>query len=206
MVVTHGRGVWTGQFIDLLPVELVAFDALVDGSDVLLQWQTASETNNAGFEIQRLSNNAGAEWAVLGWVEGHGTTLEAQHYTHRLEDLPPGAHRFRLKQIDYDGTFDFSPEVEVFIEIPGAYVLSDAFPNPFNPQTKFTLMLAAPQKVKVEVFDVAGRRVALLHEGLLEADRSHWFTFDARGLSSGLYFYRVAAERFTATKAMTLAK
>ncbi len=206
MVVTHGRGVWTGQFGDLLPVELVAFDALADGRDVILQWQTASETNNAGFEIQGMTENEGAEWAVLGWVAGQGTTLEPQRYAYRVEDLPPGPHRFRLKQIDYDGTFEHSPEVEVFIEIPGAYVLSDAFPNPFNPQTQFTLLLAAPQKVKIEVFDVAGRRVALLHEGLLEADRSHRFTFDARGLSSGLYFYRIAAERFTAAKTMTLAK
>ncbi len=200
-------GVFLGRFAPLvLPVELTAFSALSDGRDVLLQWQTASETNNAGFEIQGIPNNAGAEWAVLGWVEGHGTTLEAQHYTHRLEDLPPGAHRFRLKQIDYDGTFDFSPEVEVFIEIPSAYVLSDAFPNPFNPQAQFTLMLAATQHVTVEVFDALGRRAALLHEGLLEADRRYRFTFDARRLPSGLYFYRVAAERFTATKAMTLAK
>jgi len=160
-----------------LPVELTAFDAVADGRDVLLTWATASEANNAGFEVQIQSPTSEIpKWKPLAWVDGAGTTLEAQTYTYRLADLEPGPHAFRLKQIDYDGAFEYSPEVEVFIELPAAYALSAAYPNPFNPQTQFTLMVAARQHVTVDVFDVTGRRVARLHDGPLAADQLHRFT------------------------------
>ncbi len=201
---------WTLAGAGLLPVELVSFEAQVDGQDVLLRWETVSETNNAGFEIQEISKNVEAtytspeEWQVLGFVEGYGTTLEPQTYDYHVETLEPGKHGFRLKQIDFDGTFAYSPEVEVTIEVPGIYHLSPAYPNPFNPYTRLTLTVAQRQHVRVEVFNVLGRRVALLHDGTLDANTAYRFQFDAGTLPSGLYLMQATGERFTATRMATL--
>ncbi|WP_457653009.1 T9SS type A sorting domain-containing protein [Rhodocaloribacter sp.] len=191
----------------VLPVELEGFGARLEGRTVTLAWRTQSETNNAGFEVEMRDEAApGKTWQAVGFVPGAGTTSEARAYTFRLEDVAPGPHRFRLKQRDFDGTFVVSPEVEVFVELPEAYVLSDAFPNPFNPQTRFTLMVRNEQRVRVAVFDALGREVARLHDGPLAANTPHRFTFEAAGLPSGLYVYRADGETFSASKLMTLVK
>ena len=188
----------------VLPVELTAFDAVVDQATVLLRWETASETNNAGFQVEHRYFDGVFE--AMDFVEGSGTTLDARHYRYHIEGLDPGRHVFRLKQIDFDGTLEYHPEVEVFVELPGAYALSEAYPNPFNPETHVTLMVETTQQVRVEVYDVVGRRVALLYDGLLDADDLHRFVFDARNLPSGIYLYRVLGERFSDVKPMTLVK
>lgn len=191
----------------VLPVELEGFSARVDGRTVTLAWRTQSETNNAGFEVEmRAAAEPGKTWRAVGFVPGAGTTNEVQAYTFRVEDVGPGPYRFRLKQRDFDGTFVYSPEVEVFVELPEAFVLSDAFPNPFNPQTQFTLMVRNEQRVRVAVFDALGREVARLHDGPLAPNTAHRFTFEASGLPSGLYVYRVEGETFSASKLMTLVK
>ncbi len=189
-----------------LPVELVSFDALLDGEAVELTWETASETNNAGFEIQRISTNGEADWEALGWVEGHGTTLETQAYTYRVDFLAAGTHRFRLKQVDFDGTFEYSPEVEIAVGIPTAYHLSAAYPNPFNPETQFSLSVAQAQQVQVAVYDVMGRHVAMLYDGFIEAQTTRSMTFEAGSLPSGLYLIRVAGNRFVTSQIVTLVK
>jgi hypothetical protein len=186
-----------------LPVELTAFSALADGSTALLTWQTASETNNAGFEVEYWTRET---WQQLGFVEGMGTTNTPQSYAYRKSDLDPGRHVFRLRQVDYDGTFDYSPEVEVTIEVSGAYVLSDIFPNPFNPQATFTLAVGSEQRVRVAVYDLLGRQVALLHDSLLKAATAQRFTFDSAGLPSGTYLLYVSGNTFRETRTLVLAK
>ena len=188
----------------LLPVELTRFDAVLDGAATRLAWATASEVNNAGFEVQHAAREAGFE--AIAFVEGAGTTREARTYAFRTETLDPGVHRFRLKQLDYDGTFAYSPEVEVVVGLPGTYELSAAYPNPFNPQTRFTLAVSQEQHVRVEVFDALGRRVAVLHDGRLPAGAVQAFTFDAGGLAGGLYLYRATGEHFAATRRAMLLK
>ncbi|MFQ5571494.1 MAG: trypsin-like peptidase domain-containing protein, partial [Rhodothermales bacterium] len=192
----------------VLPVELVSFEALLDGQAVELFWETASETNNAGFEIQHRPGTAGSagDWNVLSFVEGYGTTLEPQHYSYLAPALEPGTHRFRLKQIDFDGTFEYSPEVEVALEVPGAFHLSPAYPNPFNPQTQFSLSVAQAQRVQVEVYDVVGRRVATLFDGFMEASSSRSMVFEAGHLPSGLYLIRALGERFVTSQTVTMLK
>ena len=190
--------------ISALPVELTSFDAVVDRATVLLKWETASETNNAGFQVEHRYFDG--DFEAMDFVEGHGTIEAPQRYRYRAENLDPGRHVFRLKQIDFDGTFEYHPEVEVFVDLPGTYALSGAYPNPFNPETQVTLMVATPQQVRVDVYDVVGRRVALLHDGLLEADQLHRFVFDARNLPSGIYLYRILGERFRDTKSVMLVK
>jgi hypothetical protein len=189
---------------DLLPVELVAFDAVADGEAITLSWETASETNNAGFEVEQLE--AAAAWTAVAFVEGQGTTEAATAYTHRLDGLAPGAYTFRLKQIDFDGAFTYGPEVQAVIEVGGVYRLSAAYPNPFNPQTQFTLSVARTQHVTVAAFDLLGRRVAMLHAGELQAGTAHPFRFEAGGLAGGLYLIRVEGETFATSQTVTVLK
>jgi subtilisin-like proprotein convertase family protein len=191
-----------------LPVELSSFTATaqLDGS-VILTWQTASETNNVGFEIEYATvTNETPTWERLDFVAGFGTTVEAQSYSYRAEGLTPGRHLFRLKQVDFDGAFEYSPEVEAEIELPGTHELSGAYPNPFNPSTTFTLTVARQQPVRIEVFDVSGKSVGVLHDGMLEAQTQHLFRFEAGSLPGGLYMYRATGETFTESKSMLLVK
>ena len=194
-----------------LPVELSSFTATADGEAVVLRWATASETNNAGFEVQvgemvdgRQSMVDGQRaWRTLGFVEGRGTTSEAQAYAYRADGLEPGRYRFRLKQVDYDGAFEYSPEVEGSVELAEAYRLGAAYPNPFNPSTTFSLAVRRSQEVRVRVYDTLGRRVAVLFAGVLEAGRSRRFVWEASS-ASGHYFIRVQGEDFAAVRRVTL--
>ncbi len=195
--------------VGVLPVELTSFDALVDGDAVQLAWTTASETNNAGFEVH-LHNLPSAignlPWQVLGFVDGHGTTEQAQGYGYRVEGLAPGRYAFRLKQIDYDGSFAYSPAVEVSVALPQAFLLSAAYPNPFNPETRFTLQLRRGQPVAIHVYDVLGRRVQTLFDGTLEAGQARVFRFEAGDLPGGAYLIRVEAAAFSATQRVVLVR
>lgn len=185
-----------------LPVELAHFDVAADGDDALLTWATASETNNAGFEVEhRLATGA---FEAVAFVAGAGTTAEPQQYQHRIAGLPAGTHTFRLKQVDFDGAFAYSEAVEVAVEVVGTYQLSEVYPNPFNPQTHLTLTLAIEQPVRAEVYTALGQRVAVLHDGRLAAGEPHTLRFDAADLPSGLYLLRLSAPTFTATRTMTL--
>jgi uncharacterized repeat protein (TIGR01451 family) len=188
-----------------LPVELAAFDATLNDEGVLLQWTTASETNNAGFEVQ-VRRGADGPFATQGFVDGHGTTTEAQTYRFRVDDLSPGPYAFRLKQIDVDGTAELSPVVAVTMAMKEAFLLSEAAPNPFRGEAWLTLQVREAQSVRAELYDVLGRRVATLHDGVLDAGREHRLSLDGRGLSSGLYLVRVAGERFAETRRVVVAR
>ncbi|MCH7975040.1 MAG: T9SS type A sorting domain-containing protein, partial [Bacteroidetes bacterium] len=186
----------------IVPVELVSFNATVDGDNVLLMWETASETNNAGFEVQVRSE--GGVFEAVSFVEGHGTTTEAQVYSHTVIDLDPGTYAFRLKQIDFDGAFEYSPAIEATVGVPGSHVLSAVYPNPFNPQTNFTLAVRETQTVAITVHDVLGREVVTLFDGNVEGGSTHTFTWQASGLPSGMYMIRVIGESFAETRSVTL--
>ncbi|GAB5519454.1 MAG: hypothetical protein RhofKO_17050 [Rhodothermales bacterium] len=187
-----------------LPVELGDFAATAANNRAYLAWETASESNNAGFQIEHSS--ATSDWTSLGFTAGHGTTLEAQRYTYTAENLTPGLHRFRLKQVDYDGAFEYSPEVEVSIEIADAFNLSQVYPNPFNPEASVTLSVRERQQVRVTVYDLLGREVARLFDGELASQKGQLLRLDGSQWTSGLYVVRVVGERFTATQTVTLLK
>ena len=186
-----------------IPVELTSLTATTTGGDVHLQWETASETNNAGFEVQM---QTGENWEALGFVDGHGTTTEVQTYAYSAGGLDPGTHLFRLKQIDFDGAFEYSPEVEASLETPGTHVLSSVYPNPFNPQASFTLSVARDQRVEIALYNALGRRMSVLFDGALDANQTQTFTISGAGLASGLYLIRATGEAFTATQSVTLLK
>ena len=191
------------EITELLPVELTAFDALLSGNTAILSWETASELNNAGFDIQQ---NIGGEFVSIGFVAGNGTTGEAQSYSFTTGELAAGTHAFRLKQIDFDGAFEYSGEVTVDVALAAAAELSEAYPNPFNPQTQFTLTIARQQEVTIQVYDMLGRQVQTLYRGELTPSEAHPFTFQASDLPSGRYFIRAVGEYFNNTQTVTLLK
>ncbi len=190
----------------LLPVELVAFDAVLSGRSLTLRWETASETNNAGFEIQQRYASSAGDWKTLGWVDGQGTTLEAQAYSYRIDDLEPGRHAFRLKQIDYDGSFEHSPVIEVAVEMPESYLITEIYPNPFNPQATFSFGVRQQQQVVIEVFDMLGRRVQELYRGTPQGGVTQTVFLDGSRLTSGTYVVRVLGEHFVDSQPFTVVK
>ena len=120
-------------FENVTPVELVSFNAVLIDNDVQLSWATATETNNSGFEILRKAQND-QTWGTIGFVPGFGTTTEPKSYSFTDEDVTTGIYKYRLKQIDFDGTFEYSNEIEVSVDFtPKEFVLYQNYPNPFNP-------------------------------------------------------------------------
>jgi hypothetical protein len=188
-----------------LPVELSSLQALADADAVTLAWTTLSEANNAGFEVQHFPPGHDQP-AALAFLEGHGTSAAAHDYRHRVTGLAPGRHRFRLKQVDYDGTAVLSPTVEATVTLPEHYRLTAPYPNPFNPETVFTLTVGRGQEVRVVVVDALGREVALLHAGALEGDRTYRFRWSGSGLPSGVYVIQAVGAHFSATRTALLVK
>jgi hypothetical protein len=194
--------------ISIVPVELTSFTASATGNDVKLLWQTATELNNSGFSIERKS--AGSDYMEVGFVPGFGTTSEPKSYSFNDQNLRSGVYTYRLKQVDFDGTFTYSNEVEVAVIAPAEYSLDQNYPNPFNPSTKITFSLATDSRVSLKVFDVIGQEVASLINQELTAG-VHNIDFNAAGINSGVYFYRIEASgvngaKFVDVKKMILVK
>ena len=189
--------------ISIVPVELTSFTASVTGNDVKLLWETATETNNSGFSIERKSE--GSQYLEVGFVPGHGTTSEPMSYSFNDQNLRTGEYTYRLKQIDFDGTVNFSDEVSVDVIAPAEFSLDQNYPNPFNPSTKITFSLAADSKVSLKVFDVIGQEVASLINQDLSAG-VHNYTFNATGINSGVYFYRIEATGINGTEFVDVKK
>lgn len=191
----------------LIPVELTSFTAFVNKNDVYLNWSTASEKNNLGFEIQRKSLN---DFVTIGFTRGNGTTTQTQTYSFTDHNLSPGKYYYRLRQVDYNGAYEFSKIVEVDIEAPKVYSLEQNYPNPFNPTTKINFNLTADSKVTLRIFNLLGEEVKILVNQTLSAG-SHKIEFDASNLNSGVYIYKLEAvgidgSTFKDVKKMTLIK
>ncbi len=200
-----------------LPVELLSFTALLNNENVALNWQTATEVNNYGFEIERASFQKNGttpvqeDWGKIGFVEGHGNSNSPKEYSFTDKNLPSGKIEYRLKQIDTDGQFEYSDVVEVNISFPIKFELSQNYPNPFNPSTtiKYSIPSAVGTgnipSVQLNVYDVLGREIATL----VNEDKSpgnYSVTFNASKLSSGIYFYQLKAGSFVDLKKMILMK
>jgi len=188
---------------DPVPVELTSFTASANSNNVLLEWTTATEINNYGFEVERKAENSGYE--MVGFVTGSGSTTEQRSYIFTDVKVPDGKYLYRLKQKDFDGTFSFSYEVEVEVNSPAVYALDQNYPNPFNPSTTINFSVAEASVVKISVYNLLGQEVALLLDEFKEAG-PHTITFDASSLTSGLYLYSLETPQFRQTKKMILAK
>ena len=193
----------------VIPVELTRLTATPDADGVLLEWTTASETRNAGFEIERQAvgeeNAASGDWTTIGFVEGAGTTTEAQAYRFRAEDLPVGTHRFRLRQLDADGTATLSAPVTAAVRLAEAYRLAAPAPNPATTGATMRLVVRQPQAVRVAVYDVLGRAVRVLLDGPMSAEQPTTLRV-GEGLPAGQYFVRAVGEHFRATERLTIVR
>ncbi len=185
-----------------IPVELTSFAAAYKNNSVQLTWKTATETNNRGFEIEKRST--GGNWAKIGFVAGNGNSTEIKHYSF-VDAAVNGKAFYRLKQIDFDGSFNYSGIVEVNAAVPGKFELAQNYPNPFNPTTGISFKIAQQGKVSLKVYNVIGKEVASLVDGV-KAAGSYTVQFNASNLSSGVYYYTLKTNEFTSTKKMVLIK
>ncbi len=200
-----------------LPVEFISFTSKLINNAVHLNWITATETNNSGFEILKYKGQSGKnkvkneDWNVIGFIKGNGTTTEKQFYSFVDNNVEPGKYSYRLKQIDYDGSFEYSKEIEVEIGMPDKFELYQNYPNPFNPTTKIRYSIpsvethsgASQQNVLLKVYDVLGNEIATLVNEEKQPGK-YEVEFDGLRLASGIYFYRLTAGSFIQTKKMIL--
>ena len=190
-----------------LPVELSSFTSTVTGRDVSLNWSTSAEENNARFEIERSSTEN--IWTKVGSVNGNGTTTNPHSYSFTDRGLSSGNYSFRLKQIDFNGNFQYyNLSNEVVIGTPDNFSLTQNYPNPFNPSTKISYSIPLEGKVSLSIFDMTGKEVKSLVNSVQTAGY-YSVSFDGSSLASGVYYYRVTVtgqNNFVATRKMLLVK
>jgi len=197
-----------------LPVELISFTASISEKNVILNWQTATEVNNYGFQVERQKAKGESEWEVVGFVEGHGNSNSPKDYTFtdNLLNLNLDLNlSYRLKQIDFDGNYEYSDEITVELgEIVKEYKLEQNYPNPFNPST--TINYSIPNNVKSEmtdvklvIYDILGKEVVTL-VNKKQKTGNYEVKFNASNLSSGVYFYRIQSGNFVQTRKLMLLK
>jgi hypothetical protein len=204
---TNDGDVWlikTTPDTAIVAVELTSFTAIISVNEICLKWTTATETNNYGFEILRFTQNAN-DWEKVGFVPGFGTTTEVHHYSFVDEALQPGNYLYRLKQIDYDGSYEYSDVLEVDYRGFNSYLLEQNYPNPFNPTTTIGFGIKEKSFVKVVILNNIGEEVAIVVNEEMESGY-HSVEFNAANLPSGVYFYQLIAGEFTSMKKMLLLK
>jgi predicted secreted protein len=187
-----------------LPVELAAFDVQVDGDDALLSWQTLSETNNARFEVQTATGTS--PFRTVGSVRGAGTTTETQRYRFRMSDLTPGTHRFRLRQVDVDGTATLSDVRTLTVAADAPFTVVQATANPLRAGETATLKYAVRDRepVQVELFNVLGQRVRMLRDGWSTPGAVSTVRIPTATLTSGMYFVRITGRSFSRTERLSV--
>ncbi|HSP87144.1 MAG TPA: PKD domain-containing protein [Ignavibacteriaceae bacterium] len=194
--------------VEPVPVELSSFNAVVSDNRIELVWETASEINNSGFELERNINNK--KFEKITFISGHGTTTEKQIYSFIDKPNADGKISYRLKQIDFNGDINYSSTIEVNFNLPKEFSLSQNYPNPFNPTTKINYSLAVDSRVTLGIYNLLGQQVSLLVNKEMTAGK-YDLDFDAGKLTSGTYFYRIEAvgkdgKSYTSTKKMLLVK
>ncbi|MDP1675817.1 MAG: T9SS type A sorting domain-containing protein [Bacteroidota bacterium] len=231
ITVSHPTGIrFVSENEAALPVELTAFTVSAMDNAATLTWKTATETNNYGFEVERKyighpeqanemsaskdastpspknSSVAQHEWSSVGFVEGSGTTNAPKEYSYTDKNLSTGKYSYRLKQIDRDGKFSYTQEVEVTIgTMLKEFALMQNYPNPFNPSTTISYQIPVKSNVSLKVYDAIGREVAALVNGVKEAG-SYSTTFKGAKHSSGIYFARLQSGDKAVFKKMILLK
>lgn len=193
---------------NFIPVELTSFNASTSNNQIVLNWTTASELNNRGFEIQQSFDNE--TFTNLGFVPGFGSTTEAKSYSFTVGNAPAGLHYYRLKQVDFDGSYEYSSLVEIEGPVPNDFVLHQNHPNPFNPSTSITFSLPVDSDVQLSLYNMLGQKVVDITNAQFQAG-THKVDFIAEGLSSGTYIYLISATGsngvdFVETKKLTLLK
>lgn len=209
---TDGSQTFDGWYVDnvkvsvyngIIPVELVSFTSSIINSSISLNWITATELNNSGFEIQRSINKT--EWVTIGFVRGFGTSTEVHNYSYTDQSPVNGLSFYRLKQVDFDGTSEYSNTIEVTFGAVADYSLAQNYPNPFNPTTKINYAIKEKGNVELKIFDLLGSEIATLVNEQKTPGNYEVF-FDASNLSSGIYLYTIKSGSFVQTRKMLLMK
>lgn len=198
-----------------LPVELTSFKASNTENGVQLNWETATEVNNYGFNVERGSaslttGSLGMAWETLGFVQGHGNSNSPKEYSFSdnlvlTHNLNLDRLQYRLKQIDFDGKFEYSNIVEVNVEAPAKLVLYQNSPNPFNPTTEIKFALPKLSNVELSIYNMLGEKIQTLANGMMNAGE-HKVAFNASNLSSGVYLYKLTTDNVTSVRKMILMK
>jgi len=194
-------------------VELVLFTARISGTKVILNWLTATEVNNYGFEVERkvssksASGGAIGNWEKIGFVEGNGNSNSPKNYSFIDRGINYGNFAYRLKQIDNDGTYEYSEPIEVYVgDIPGGFVLEQNYPNPFNPSTKIKFAVDESTNATLKIYDILGNEIIILFNEVTEAGKVYELEFNASGLPSGIYIYGLMTETKSEIRKMILLK
>jgi len=182
------------QLPDPVPVELISFSANFINNSVELNWTTATEKNNQGFEVERKISNS--EWSKIGFVSGNGTTTEQRAYSFTDKYIAANKYFYRLKQIDYDGSVDYSNLVEIDTKPFNDYSLNQNYPNPFNPSTNIEFNIPEQALVNLSVYNLLGEKVATIVNEIMESG-NHKIVFDASTLASGVYLVKMTSENFS---------
>jgi len=184
-----------------LPVELTSFMADSKGRIINLKWTTATEVNTLRFEIQRtyITNELNNSWITVGTINAHVNSSTPNNYAFTDNNQEAGKYMYRLKIVDKNGSFTFTETINAAVGLPDQFELKQNYPNPFNPSTVISYSLPFDCNVKMSVYDVAGRMV---REVVNENQKAgyHDYNFSARNLSSGVYFYSIAAVSSDGTK------
>ncbi|MBZ0199412.1 MAG: T9SS type A sorting domain-containing protein [Ignavibacteriaceae bacterium] len=186
-----------------IPVELISFNASVVDDGIKIEWATATETNNAGFTLERSRDEQNFE--AVTYQKGSGTSTTKNLYSYVDGSVEYGVYFYRLKQSDFDGSFKYLNVLSVDFGTPKQFSLSQNYPNPFNPSTTIKYTVPEKSNIKLAIYDVLGREVALLVNESKEAG-NYEITFDAKNLTSGIYFYELKTNNFSKTNKMILAK
>lgn len=191
---TFGGGVFRSD--QPIPVELNSFAAYFDDGKVILKWQTASESNNQGFEILRSSNDNEdhSNWVSVGFVKGKGNSNELTDYSFIDKDISAGKYWYRLKQIDYNGSYKLSEKVLVDVPVPTNSILFQNYPNPFNAITNINWQASVAGLTRLKIYNSIGQEISQVYERYNEPG-IYSFQLDFNNLkeagSSGIYFYRL---------------
>ena len=184
-----------------MPVELNLFTAFVKHNIVQLNWQTVTEVNNYGFEVERYQNS----WQKIGFVSGNGNSNSTKNYSFKDDKISSGKFTYRLKQIDNSGQFVFSHSIDVDLTSPQNYKLDQNYPNPFNPSTTISFDLPQAENVKLTLYNLLGQKIrTFLNE--FKSSGKHTINFYGSDLTCGIYIYRIEAGTYTQARKMTLLK
>jgi hypothetical protein len=188
-----------------LPIELSSFTAAAKNNKVTLSWTTATEVSNYGFDVERASTSLGITWAKIGFVQGHGNSNSPMIYSFVDSNPASGDVQYRLKQIDFGGTYEYKGVVEVKVQTPTEFKLAQNFPNPFNPETTINYQLPTSGHVTLKICDLLGKEVTeLVNEE--KSSGNYEVKFNATSLPSGIYFYKLQSGPFTQTNKLLLIK